>query len=250
MLDKETEEAQATAPRTLKTIVVYGYHPDTLEPLRCAITADESPLEEDVYLLPQYTTRTKPLANKDGYTQKYEHSSDTWQYLRTWRSVPLYHTGTGLPYHIGYEGWDGLGELPDMLTDLPPPNSAHDWDAKKQAWVLNKTRQAELEAQAQAQAVADAVAGVTDALSAAIAAEFATLNGLIGANFKSQDTFMTYAGFPNAFQSPAQAFGAWTSSVWSEANEYKKQVFAGKKPMLSPVEAVALMPAFDMSAFE
>ena len=137
-----------------------------------------------------------------------------------------------------------------LILIEPAPSPAYEYDAKKQLWVLNKDRQAELEAQAQAQAIDAAVAGVTDALSAAIAAKFGTLNDLIGANFKSQDTFMTYAGFSNAFQKPAQAFGAWTSSVWSEANEYKKQVFAGKKPMLSPVEAVALMPDFDMSEFE
>lgn len=145
--DKETEATEPTVPRTLKTIAVYGYHPDTLEPLRCVLTADESPLDEDVYLLPQYTTRTEPLPNKDGYVQRYDAGHDAWQYLRTWRDVPLYHTDTGLPYHVSGEGWDGLGELPDKLTDLPPPSPAHDWDAKKSEWVLNKSKQAALEAE-------------------------------------------------------------------------------------------------------
>ena len=55
---------------------------------------------------------------------------------------------------------------------------------------------------------------------------------------------MLYAGFDNAFQAVAQVFAAWEASVWVEADAYKDQVLAGVKPMLTPAEAVAMMPIF------
>ena len=58
------------------------------------------------------------------------------------------------------------------------------------------------------------------------------------------NALMLYAGFVNPFQPLAQTFATWEASVWYEAELYKAEVIAGTKPMLSPSEAVALMPIY------
>jgi hypothetical protein len=62
--------------------------------------------------------------------------------------------------------------------------------------------------------------------------------------FSSGNSLMLYAGFTNYFQPLAQTFATWEASVWVEAEAYKADVLAGLKPMLSPSEAVALMPEY------
>ena len=63
-------------------------------------------------------------------------------------------------------------------------------------------------------------------------------------NFSSGNALMLYAGFVNPFQIMAQTFATWESSVWYEAETYRQEVIAGTKPMLTPSEAVALMPEY------
>jgi hypothetical protein len=62
--------------------------------------------------------------------------------------------------------------------------------------------------------------------------------------FSGGNALMLYAGFINPFQPLAQVFATWEASVWVEAEAYKDDVLAGLKPMLSPSEAVALMPVY------
>lgn len=62
--------------------------------------------------------------------------------------------------------------------------------------------------------------------------------------FSGGNALMLYAGFLNPFQPLAQVFATWEASVWVEADAYKDDVIAGTKPMLSPNEAVALMPVY------
>ena len=45
---------------------------------------------------------------------------------------------------LGREDW----AVPDGYTETPAPSPAHVWDAKKSAWLLDKAKQAELDAQA------------------------------------------------------------------------------------------------------
>lgn len=66
----------------------------------------------------------------------------------------------------------------------------------------------------------------------------------VSLGFSSGNALMLYAGFTNAFQSLAQTFATWEASVWVEANEYKAEVLAGTKPMLTGDEAVAMMPIY------
>lgn len=62
--------------------------------------------------------------------------------------------------------------------------------------------------------------------------------------FSGGNALMLYAGFTNPFQPLAQTFATWESSVWVEADAYKADVIAGTKPMLSPEQAVVLMPVY------
>lgn len=63
-------------------------------------------------------------------------------------------------------------------------------------------------------------------------------------NFSSGNALMLYAGFTNPFQTLAQQFAVWEASVWFEAETYRQEVIAGTKPMLTPEEAVAIMPVY------
>lgn len=63
-------------------------------------------------------------------------------------------------------------------------------------------------------------------------------------SFSSGNALMLYAGFTNPFQTIAQGFAVWEASVWFEAEQYKAQVIAGNQPMLTPEQAVAMMPTY------
>jgi hypothetical protein len=57
---------------------------------------------------------------------------------------------------------------------------------------------------------------------------------------------MLYAGFTNAYKATATKFATWEVSVWVAANTYKEQVLLGATPMISPEQAVSLMPAYPL----
>lgn len=69
------------------------------------------------------------------------------EYVIDNRTTKLYKKADGSVYLFDGE-YDGLGEVPDWLTDIAPSSSAYDWSTKTNDWVLNKTRAAALEAQA------------------------------------------------------------------------------------------------------
>lgn len=87
--------------------------------------------------------------------------------------------------------------------------------------------------------LAEQAEAVRVALQAAIDEKARTFGFISGGN-----ALMLYAGFVNPFQPLAQTFATWEASVWYEAELYKAEVFAGTKPMLTPTEAVALMPIY------
>lgn len=62
--------------------------------------------------------------------------------------------------------------------------------------------------------------------------------------FSSGNALMLYVGFPNQFRLLALQFATWEASVWVEAETYKAKVMQGLAPMLSPSEAVAMMPPY------
>ena len=127
--------------------------------------------------------------------------------------------------------------IPDGYTDKQPPSPAYDWDLKKSEWVLNDSKQDKLDAQAAQQAVA----AVKHALQAHIDAV------AIGLGFSGGNSVMLYAGFANAFQSLAKAFGAWEADIWAQANQYMAQVKSGDAPMLTPEQVVERIPNFEFA---
>ena len=62
--------------------------------------------------------------------------------------------------------------------------------------------------------------------------------------FSDGNSLMLYAGFVNPFQTVSLQFAEWEASVWVKANEYKDQVLAAKKPMLSGADSVKIMPIY------
>ena len=103
--------------------------------------------------------------------------------------------------------------------------------------MLNDSKQAELIVQAEQQAVA----AVKHALQSHIDAV------AIGLGFSGGNSVMLYAGFANAFQSLAKAFGAWEADIWASANKYMAQVKSGDAPMLTPEQAVERVPPFEFA---
>ena len=140
----------------------------------------------------------------------------------------LHARSQGLAYRIADDG----------ASAIVAPSSTHDWDTKAGKWVLNTEKQADFDAQAQKQAEQQAVAAVKHALQAHIDAV------AIGLGFSGGNSVMLYAGFANAFQSLAQAFGAWEAGIWAQANQYMAQVKSGDAPMLTPAQAVERVPNF------
>ena len=130
-----------------KTIRVYGWHPITKEPLQGEFYADESPLEDDVYHLPQYTTKKPVPILTEHACALYDEASDDWLIVPDYRGETLYSKDDGEPFVI-----EKLGDIPENLTFLARPSKAHDWDGKQ--WVLNQAKQTELDAQEKA--IADA----------------------------------------------------------------------------------------------
>lgn len=66
-------------------------------------------------------------------------------------------------------------------------------------------------------------------------------------SFSGGNALMLYASFTNPFTSIALPFAEWESSVWAEAGAYKEQVIAGTSPIVTPEEAVAMMPELVLS---
>ena len=137
----------------------------------------------------------------------------------------LHARAQGLAYRIADDG----------ASVSIAPSSIHDWDAKTGQWVLNESKQVEMEAQAEKYAI--------EAVKQALQSHIDSV--AFGLGFSGGNAVMLYAGFANAFQSLAQAFGAWEAGIWAQANQYMGQVKVGDAPMLTPEQAVERIPAFD-----
>jgi hypothetical protein len=62
--------------------------------------------------------------------------------------------------------------------------------------------------------------------------------------FSTGNSLMLYAGKDNPFRALADPFFDWEASVWFQAEVYKQQVIAGTQPMLTPEQAVAMIPSY------
>lgn len=133
----------------------------------------------------------------------------------------------------------GVFLIPAFATEIQPPEqegyNAHFIDGD---WQLVAIPQPVIPTEEELIAIASEA--VRQALQVAIDAKARELG------FSGGNALMLYVGFTNAFQATAQVFATWEVSVWVEAGEYKDQVIAGTAPMLSPEEAVAMMPELVM----
>lgn len=66
--------------------------------------------------------------------------------------------------------------------------------------------------------------------------------------FSGGNALMLYATFENPYQPIALPFAQWEASVWFEANAYKAQVLAETAPMVTPEQAVSMMPVLVMES--
>lgn len=53
----------------------------------------------------------------------------------------------------------------------------------------------------------------------------------------------SYAGYPNAFQSEAIAFGQWRANVWAYGYSELDKVIAGTRPVPTIAEIITELPA-------
>ena len=150
-----------------------------------------------------------------------------WTYRKSLAGTVVYNTSDHTERVLAVEDT----EMPAGYTLLKPESTAYDWDGEK--WVLNKSKQAELDAQAEQQAV--------DAVKHALQAHIDSV--AIGLGFSGGNSVMLYAGFANAFQPLAQSFGAWEADIWAQVNQYK----SGDAPMLTPAQAVERVPSFEFT---
>ena len=184
--------------------------------------------------LPDSVTTTKPEPPAGKLIDRFKVDSGEWLYRDDYTGVVVYNTSNGGA--VTLTATDKV--ISEGYTTKQRPSDAYNWDAKKQDWVLDKTKQAELDAQAEKQAAEAALVNIKQALQSHI-------DGVArGLGFTDGNSVMLYAGFNNPFRALAEAFGAWEAGIWVLANEQMSLVKAGKKAMPSLTEAVGMIPAF------
>ena len=198
-----------------------------------AIDGGDPHIVEQLGDLPDSVTTTKPEPPAGKLIDRFKVDSGEWLYRDDYTGVVVYNTSNGGA--VTLTATDKV--ISEGYTTKQRPSDAYNWDAKKQDWVLDKTKQAELDKQAEQQSVY----AVKHALQAHIDSV------AVGLGFSGGNSVMLYAGFANAFQSLAQAFGAWEAGIWAQANQYMAQVKSGDAPMFTPAQAVERVPSFEFT---
>ena len=93
--------------------------------------------------LPDSVTTTKPEPPAGKLIDRFKVESGEWLYRDDYAGVVVYSTADGSPLTL--TAADKV--IPDGYTTKQRPSDAYNWDAKKQDWVLDKTKQAELDKQ-------------------------------------------------------------------------------------------------------
>lgn len=94
--------------------------------------------------LPDTATTTKPEPPAGKLIDRFKRESGEWLYRDDYTGVVVYSTTNG--GSITLTATDKM--IPEGYTTKQRPSDAYNWDAKKQDWVLDKTKQAELDKQA------------------------------------------------------------------------------------------------------
>ena len=195
---------------------LHNYDPNSGEFLSTAL-ADESPLEEGVFLIPANATQVEPPACATGQVAVF--NGEAWSVVADVR---------GIWYDAGRQALsvNRLDVDVQGLTRIAPPSPAYDLAAG--AWVLNAQRDIE---------------HVKAQLSELIQRHLDSAAHARG--YDSILSAVTYAGEPAvpAFQAEGQAFRAWRSLVWARCYQLAAEVQAGKRPVPTPEALIALLPA-------
>ena len=93
--------------------------------------------------LPDSVTTTKPEPPAGKLIDRFKVESGEWLYRDDYTGVVVYNTSNG--GSITLTATDKM--IPEGYTTKQRPSDAYNWDAKKQDWVLDKTKQAELDKQ-------------------------------------------------------------------------------------------------------
>ncbi|MBK5570102.1 tail fiber assembly protein [Ensifer sp. SSB1] len=125
---------------------IFNYHPMTGEFLSAGV-ADENQLDPSDPIVPGYATRVAMPAGIADRVHVYRRPDGSvpqnwpegnWSLVPDYRRVAIYRTADGSEFEIGNE-FNGLGELPQFLTDMPRPTAAHVWSGD--SWVLDAAKE-------------------------------------------------------------------------------------------------------------
>ncbi len=121
------------------------------------------------------------------------------------------------------------------------PTPAHSFDRKTGKWVLDKTKQAELDKQAALAAGQARLHEIEQAIQSHINQTVAAL----GMGFTDDQSLIgKYAGYDNVFRSIAEDVGKWVAEIWYLAAQDKAAIMAGKKAIPTVEETLAMVPSF------
>ena len=123
------------------------------------------------------------------------------------------------------------------------PTPAHSFDRKTGKWVLDKNKQAELDAQVAQAAGVQKLAEIEQAIQSHINQTVAAL----GMGFTDDQSLIgKYAGYDNVFRPIAESVGKWVAEIWYLAGQDKAAIVAGKKAIPTVAEALAQIPVFTL----
>lgn len=125
----------------------------------CQTVADADPMQPENWLIPAGCIDTEPPESKSEQVAKWQPETQSWAYLPDYRGKTAYRTDNGQPETV-----ETIGELPAHLTLIAPPSELHQWNGK--AWVVDKTKQAEVEKTAFQAAQATKLAELANAAQA------------------------------------------------------------------------------------
>lgn len=108
-----------------------------------AIDGGDPHIVEQLGDLPDSVTTTKPEPPAGKLIDRFKRESGEWLYRDDYTGVVVYNTSNGGA--VTLTATDKV--ISEGYTTKQRPSDAYNWDAKKQDWVLDKTKQAELDKQ-------------------------------------------------------------------------------------------------------
>lgn len=108
---------------------IYNYDPSTGE-FTGAGTADESPLEVGVLLIPAHATTIQPPPVGSSEVAVFDEAAQSWSVVKDYRGTKLFTTDGGTPIEVA-----AVGDKPEGTTDQPMPSQYHYW--ADDHWELN-----------------------------------------------------------------------------------------------------------------